>query len=69
MTKRKTAQIAALLTAVGLTYPIALELAAADLRPLVGAACTIGFFTTALTLLDRVAARLVSHRSPARRPS
>ncbi|MGA5578331.1 hypothetical protein ACPCK9_26350 [Streptomyces koyangensis] len=69
MTKQKAAQLAALLGAIGLTYPIAIELAAADLRPLVGAACTIGFFTTALTLLDRVAVLLAGHRSPHRRTS
>ncbi|MFJ8879648.1 hypothetical protein ACIREG_19795 [Streptomyces albidoflavus] len=58
MTKHNAAQLAALLSAIGLTYPIALALAAADLRPLVGAACTTAFFSTVLTFTSRLAARL-----------
>ncbi|WP_239935032.1 hypothetical protein [Streptomyces sp. CBG31] len=58
MTKHNAAQLAALLAAIGLTYPIALALAAADLRPLVGAACTVAFFSSVLTFTGRLAARL-----------
>ncbi|WP_030773576.1 hypothetical protein [Streptomyces albidoflavus] len=67
MTKHTAAQLVALLAAIGLTYPIAMALAAVDLRPLVGAACTIAFFSTALTVTGRLAARLAPAPRPARR--
>ncbi|AMM11228.1 hypothetical protein Salbus254_4774 [Streptomyces albidoflavus] len=64
MTKHKVAQLAALLAAIGFTYPIAVELAAADLRPLVGVACTTAVFFAFLTVTDGLAARLApAHRA------
>ncbi|MFH9804938.1 hypothetical protein ACH4M0_22245 [Streptomyces albidoflavus] len=67
MTKHNAAQLADLLAAIGLTYPIALALAAADLRPLVGAACTVALFSSALTVTGRLAARLAPAPRRARR--